>query len=69
MGADTATQISARPISQEPMVRVLSVWSWCIFKQRPQYILINLGMSENFGTVDLEHVRFFEIVVRAHANF
>ncbi|KAE9409963.1 glycoside hydrolase family 16 protein [Gymnopus androsaceus JB14] len=41
LGADTATEISARPIPQEPM-----------------YLLINLGMSTNFGTVDLEHLTF-----------
>ncbi|KAJ3875507.1 glycoside hydrolase family 16 protein [Lentinula edodes] len=41
MGADTATEISARPVPQEPM-----------------YLIINLGMSENFGTVDLEHLTF-----------
>ncbi|KAJ3784212.1 glycoside hydrolase family 16 protein [Lentinula aff. detonsa] len=41
MGADTATEISARPIPQEPM-----------------YLIINLGMSENFGEVDLEHLTF-----------
>lgn len=24
----------------------------------PQYILVNLGMSENFGTIDFEHLTF-----------
>ncbi|KAI5120828.1 hypothetical protein M0805_007016 [Coniferiporia weirii] len=41
MAADTAVEISARPVPQEPM-----------------YILANLGMSENFGNVDLEHLTF-----------
>jgi len=41
MGADTAVEISARPVPQEPM-----------------YLLMNLGMSENFGFVDLEHLKF-----------
>ncbi|THH08340.1 hypothetical protein EW145_g2773 [Phellinidium pouzarii] len=41
MAADTAVEIAARPVPQEPM-----------------YILANLGMSENFGTVDLEHLTF-----------
>ncbi|KAJ7363796.1 glycoside hydrolase family 16 protein [Mycena albidolilacea] len=41
MAADTQTEISARPVPQEPM-----------------YILANLGMSTNFGTVDLEHLTF-----------
>ncbi|KAJ7864983.1 glycoside hydrolase family 16 protein [Mycena olivaceomarginata] len=41
MAADTQTEISARPVPQEPM-----------------YILANLGMSTNFGTVDLDHLTF-----------
>ncbi|PAV22081.1 beta-glucan synthesis-associated [Pyrrhoderma noxium] len=41
LAADTAVEISARPIPQEPM-----------------YILVNLGMSTNFGDVDLDHLTF-----------
>lgn len=41
LAADTRTEISARPIPQEPM-----------------YIIANLGMSLNFGDVDLEHLIF-----------
>jgi hypothetical protein len=41
MAADSRVEISARPISQEPM-----------------YIIMNLGMSRNFGPVDLEHLTF-----------
>ncbi|KAF9226685.1 glycoside hydrolase family 16 protein [Gyrodon lividus] len=41
LGADSAAQISARPVPQEPM-----------------YIIVNLGMSTNFGTVDLAHLPF-----------
>ncbi|KAK0496775.1 glycoside hydrolase family 16 protein [Armillaria luteobubalina] len=41
VGADSATQISARQVPPEPM-----------------YIMANLGMSTNFGTVDLEHLQF-----------
>ncbi|EMD40941.1 glycoside hydrolase family 16 protein [Gelatoporia subvermispora B] len=41
MAADPATEISDRPVSQEPM-----------------YIIANLGMSHNFGTVDLAHIPF-----------
>lgn len=41
MGADTATEISARPVPQEPM-----------------YILMNLGQSTNFGTVDTKHIPY-----------
>ncbi|KAG8218548.1 glycoside hydrolase family 16 protein [Butyriboletus roseoflavus] len=41
MAADSAVQISARPVPQEPM-----------------YIVVNLGMSTNFGVVDLVHLPF-----------
>ncbi|KAJ6604495.1 beta-glucan synthesis-associated protein [Mycena vulgaris] len=41
MAADTAVEISARPVPQEPL-----------------YIIANLGMSENFGVVDFEHLTF-----------
>jgi hypothetical protein len=58
MGPDPAVGISARPIPQEPMVCPF------IFQNRhgltffPQYIIMNLGMSTNFGPVDLEHLPF-----------
>ncbi|KAJ7621168.1 glycoside hydrolase family 16 protein, partial [Roridomyces roridus] len=41
LGADTQTEIGARPVPQEPM-----------------YIMANLGMSTNFGFVDLKHLTF-----------
>jgi hypothetical protein len=41
MAADTAVEISDRPVPQEPL-----------------YIIANLGMSTNFGDVDLEHLTF-----------
>ncbi|CCM00674.1 uncharacterized protein FIBRA_02713 [Fibroporia radiculosa] len=41
MGADPKVQISARPVSQEPM-----------------YLIMNLGMSYNFGEVDLTQIPF-----------
>ncbi|KAH0839837.1 glycoside hydrolase family 16 protein [Lanmaoa asiatica] len=41
MTADSAVQISGRPVPQEPM-----------------YIIVNLGMSTNFGVVDLDHLPF-----------
>ncbi|KAK0211292.1 glycoside hydrolase family 16 protein [Desarmillaria ectypa] len=41
VGADSATEISARQVPPEPM-----------------YIMANLGMSTNFGVVDLEHLQF-----------
>ncbi|KAG7444982.1 glycoside hydrolase family 16 protein [Guyanagaster necrorhizus] len=41
VGADTNTEISARPVPREPL-----------------YIMANLGMSTNFGDVDLDHLTF-----------
>ncbi|THU97970.1 glycoside hydrolase family 16 protein [Dendrothele bispora CBS 962.96] len=41
LDADPKVEISARPVSQEPM-----------------YLLMNLGMSRNFGPVDLAHLQF-----------
>jgi hypothetical protein len=57
MGANSATQISARPVPQEPMVRVpFYSYPGRVLMERTQYILMNLGMSTNFGKVDLQHV-------------
>ncbi|KAJ6499293.1 beta-glucan synthesis-associated [Mycena sanguinolenta] len=42
VGANPTVGISARPVPQEPM----------------QYIIANLGMSTNFGPVDLTHLPF-----------
>ncbi|KAF8973276.1 glycoside hydrolase family 16 protein, partial [Flammula alnicola] len=41
MGPDPSVQISARPVSGEPL-----------------YLIANLGMSRNFGHVDLRHLPF-----------
>jgi beta-glucanase (GH16 family) len=41
LGPDPLSEISARPIPQEPM-----------------YLIANLGMSYNFGAVDLDHLVF-----------
>ncbi|KAK2461638.1 hypothetical protein APHAL10511_006101 [Amanita phalloides] len=41
MGPNPVSQISARPIPQEPM-----------------YIIMNLGISPNFGAVDFQHLTF-----------
>ncbi|KAK0484903.1 glycoside hydrolase family 16 protein [Armillaria novae-zelandiae] len=46
VGADSDTEISARPVPREPM-----------------YILANLGMSTNFGDVDLDHLTFPAIML------
>lgn len=46
VGADSDTEISARPVPKEPM-----------------YILANLGMSTNFGDVDLDHLTFPAIML------
>ena len=60
MGADTATEISARPISQEPMVSDRygsSVWTTDMICAL-QYLIMNLGQSTNFGKVDTEHIPY-----------
>ncbi|KAI0068616.1 glycoside hydrolase family 16 protein, partial [Artomyces pyxidatus] len=45
MAADPLVQISARPIPQEPMAS-------------QAYIIMNMGMSTNFGQVDVAHIPF-----------
>lgn len=60
MGPDTLVEISARPIPQEPMVRIHStgVPNPTLMQCDSKYILANLGMSTNFGVVDLKHLTF-----------
>jgi hypothetical protein len=58
MGPDPTVGISARPIPQEPMVCLFAfqIVTGSLFLS--QYIIMNLGMSTNFGPVDLEHLPF-----------
>jgi hypothetical protein len=58
VGANAAVEISARPVPQEPMVCTPNHSSYSGMFTNTQYMIINLGMSENFGTVDLEHLTF-----------
>lgn len=63
MGPDTATEISTRPISQEPMVRASrNVFSDYTHNRlcfhTPQYIIANLGLSLGFGVVDFQNLIF-----------
>ena len=61
IGPDPLTEISARPVSQEPMVCSIRTKQYgpVVDVESPfQYIIINLGMSENFGTVDLTNIPF-----------
>jgi len=59
MGPDPLVEISARPVSQEPMVCSIPMKRHVTIVEHPfQYVIINLGMSENFGFVDLEHIPF-----------
>uniref|UniRef100_A0A8H8CQ65 Tr-type G domain-containing protein n=1 Tax=Psilocybe cubensis TaxID=181762 RepID=A0A8H8CQ65_PSICU len=51
MGPDPNVQISARPVAKEPMVR-------SVLNLGTQYLIANLGMSRNFGPVDLDHLTF-----------
>ena len=59
MGPDPSVDISARQISQEPMVGLTRLLvTLKIFNGFPKYIIINLGMSKNFGDIDFEHLTF-----------
>jgi hypothetical protein len=58
MGADTQVEISARPIPQEPMVRANYYFILVSDLVDRKYIIANLGMSPNFGAIDLEHLTF-----------
>lgn len=57
VGADDTVGISARPIPQEPMVhQTLHTTIHSLILH--QYLIVNLGMSENFGDVDVDHLTF-----------
>jgi len=61
MAADSRVEISARPIPQEPLVSSNVIYpSYLVieFRLAFKYIILNLGMSTNFGVVDLEHLTF-----------
>jgi hypothetical protein len=63
MAADTAVEISARPVSQEPMVsHHVALRLDCYALNRHfrllQYLLMNLGQSFNFGKVDTAHIPY-----------
>lgn len=61
LAADESVQISNRIVSPEPMVSMPSPILLSISysaNMRLQYIIMNLGMSRNFGTVDLAHLPF-----------
>jgi beta-glucan synthesis-associated protein KRE6 len=57
--ADPVTELGARPVPQEPMVRTSAFDPIeARLKCNEKYILANLGMSTNFGPVDLDHLTF-----------
>lgn len=61
MGPDTATEISARPVPQEPMVCMLEVQNQFFISRdylHDQYIIANLGFSPNFGWIDYDDLTF-----------
>lgn len=59
MAADNAVKIGPRPVPQEPMVSVFfSTWICLKLFAYAQYIIVNLGMSNNFVTVDLANLQF-----------
>ncbi|KAL0069164.1 hypothetical protein AAF712_003852 [Marasmius tenuissimus] len=64
LGADPRVEISDRPVPQEPMVGLFPTpitrqdLIWTISTFDLQYIITNVGMSHNFGGVDLENLVF-----------
>lgn len=58
MGPDPSVEISARPVPQEPMVCLSLFWLPHNPNRSSKYIIINLGMSKNFGAIDFEHLTF-----------
>lgn len=63
MVADTEAEISVRPIPQEPMVRASPPYAECLqLTNGPihfqQYIVMNVAISEGFGLVDVENLKF-----------
>ncbi|KAK1227722.1 hypothetical protein PQX77_009273 [Marasmius sp. AFHP31] len=64
LGADPRVEISDRPVPQEPMVCLVPTpitrgdLTWTIPTSDLKYIITNVGMSRNFGDVDLEHLVF-----------
>ena len=58
MGPDPSVQISARPVSQEPMVTPFSKSNSDVNPHTPQYLVANLGMSANFAPIDLTRLTF-----------
>ena len=57
--ADSRVEIGPRPVPQEPMVcrDLLHEIIGSVLTEL-QYIIANLGMSSNFGFVDLDHLTF-----------
>ena len=60
LGPDPSVAISARPVPQEPMVRNISprCLSLTFLSFTKKYVIINLGMSKNFGSIDFAHLTF-----------
>ena len=57
MAADPKVEIGARPIPQEPMYRAcLSSTAWK-YAEDPT-VIVNLGISPNFGYIDFDHLTF-----------
>lgn len=63
MVQDTVTQISDRPISQEPMVRHLVTCGCTPTKRFSQYLIANLGISTNFQQPDFADLTFPAIMM------
>jgi len=58
MAADGLTQISDRPIPQEPMVRYHLTCECVLAESMSQYLIANLGISPNFEAPDFAALTF-----------
>ncbi|CEL61387.1 Beta-glucan synthesis-associated protein KRE6 OS=Saccharomyces cerevisiae (strain ATCC 204508 / S288c) GN=KRE6 PE=1 SV=2 [Rhizoctonia solani AG-1 IB] len=58
LGPDPAMQIGPRPVPLEPMVRHRDATDSALVLNVHQYILLNLGLSHSFGSVDFERLVF-----------
>lgn len=58
MTADSLTEISDRPIPQEPMVHYHVTCDYTQLKAIAQYLIANLGLSPNFAPPDFAALTF-----------
>jgi hypothetical protein len=62
MAADSVVEVNARPVPQEPMVRPFPPALLSFSDLAPKYIIVNVGISPQFGRVDTAHLVFPSIM-------